>query len=347
MIVRVFSSGTSRGEAPVNYLLSDTDHTGQPRAVKPEVLDGHPATTIAVINAIDRKHKYVSGVMAFRADEHPSQKEIRQLVQSFKDTMLPGLKADQYNSLFVLHRDKGNTEIHFVVPMVQFFSTGTTRRLNIHPPGPRNLLLYEAFTQVSNHQLGYDQVVADPLRAALAGADRKNPHSAGKRRATRLLTAEIVKGIKSGQFHDREGLCAWLDDSLGVTVTRQGTNYLSVRMPGAAKAMRLKGPLFEQDADYRSLRAAKSGKPGTVSGKLTVPEFQEAQDRLQGLVAERRTFNVKADLTPRTLPRARTDGARPQIRNISRTTKITTKEKTMSTTQTRKIIEEALTCQAD
>ena len=154
MIVRVFNSGTSRGDAPVNYLLSDTDHTGQPRAVKPEVLDGHPATTIAVINAIDRKHKYVSGVMAFRADENPSTKEIRQLVQSFKDTMLPGLKADQYNSLFVLHRDKGNTEIHFVVPMAQFFSTGTTRRLNIHPPGPRNLLLYEAFTQVTNHQLG-------------------------------------------------------------------------------------------------------------------------------------------------------------------------------------------------
>ena len=73
MIVRIFKSGTSSGEAPVNYLLSMKDHTGQPRDVAPEVLEGHPATTIAVINNIHRKHRYVSGVIAFRDDEKPTR----------------------------------------------------------------------------------------------------------------------------------------------------------------------------------------------------------------------------------------------------------------------------------
>ena len=43
------------------------------RDVAPEVLQGHPATTIAVIDAIQRKHRYVSGVFAFRNDEIPSR----------------------------------------------------------------------------------------------------------------------------------------------------------------------------------------------------------------------------------------------------------------------------------
>jgi len=66
VIVRIFKLGTSNGEAPVNYLLSMKDHTGQPREVAPEVREGHPATAIAVINGIQRKHRYVSGVLVFR-----------------------------------------------------------------------------------------------------------------------------------------------------------------------------------------------------------------------------------------------------------------------------------------
>jgi len=56
--------------------------------------------------------------------------------------------------------------------------------------------------------------------------------------------------------------------------TRQGQDYLSVKMPGATKAMRLRGPLFEAGTDYRSLAPPKSGKPGTIM--LTVPEYQKA-----------------------------------------------------------------------
>jgi hypothetical protein len=152
MIVRVFKAGISCGESPVNYLMSDRDHTGQPRAVAPEVLEGSPDLTVAVINGIQRKHKYVSGAIAFRDNEQPTREQMRDVIRSFKQTVCPALGPEHFNSLFVLHRDKGNTEIHFVVPMTEM-TTG--KRMNIHPPGQQNIRLYEVFTQVMNHRLGY------------------------------------------------------------------------------------------------------------------------------------------------------------------------------------------------
>jgi len=326
VIVRIFKLGTSNGEAPVNYLLSMKDHTGQPRDVAPEVLEGHPATTIAVINAIHRKHRYVSGVLAFRDDEKPTRAQMYEVMDAFKKTVVPGLSDRQFNSLFVLHREKGNTEIHLVVPMIEF-ATGRGKRLNIHPPGARNLALYEAFTQVMNHKLGYGQVVPDPMRAAISVTDRKLPSSKGKRRSAHLLQHEIVQAVQAGQVNNRKELVQWLDEALGVTATREGRDYLSVKMPGATKAMRLRGPLFEADTDYRSLAQPKRGKPGTVM--LTVPEYQKALASLDTLVSERRAFNIKAYLTPRTSPRTQGAGSASATLKPANFTRATTKEKPM------------------
>lgn len=89
MIVRIFNSGTSGGESPVRYLLSGTDHAGQKRFVDPEVLSGSPDLTIAAINTITRKHKYVSGAIAFRDQEQPSREQIMNIIGRFKETVLP------------------------------------------------------------------------------------------------------------------------------------------------------------------------------------------------------------------------------------------------------------------
>lgn len=58
MIVRFFKTGISRGEAPINYLLGNTDHKGDQRIGQPEVLEGIPELTVDLINGIQRKNKY-------------------------------------------------------------------------------------------------------------------------------------------------------------------------------------------------------------------------------------------------------------------------------------------------
>jgi hypothetical protein len=228
MMVRIFKSGTSRGESPVNYLLSDVDHQGDERDIAPEILEGSPATTISVINSISRKHKYVSGVIAFRDEEKPTREQMYEVMDAFKASVLPGLQPEQYNNLWVLHREKGNTELHFVVPMVEL-TTG--RRLNIHPPGDRNLALYESFSQVMNQALGYGQIVSDPLKMDLSNFEYKAPAGAEGKRQANALQKEIGQAIKSGTVNNREELCQFLDHALGCTITRKGKNYLSVQLP--------------------------------------------------------------------------------------------------------------------
>lgn len=335
MIVRIFSSGISKGEGPVNYLLSDTDHTGKSRAVKPEVLEGSPSTTVDIINTIDRKWKYVSGVIAFRHNEQPTQTQMLEILRKFKSTFCAGLAPDQFNSLFVLHRDKGNTEIHFVVPMIELI---TGKRLNIHPPGQKNQDLYEAFTKVVNHEMGYEQVIPDQLKLISADHTLKSPEFKENHRKTRVLEQYIQKAVKSGLVSNRNELCQWLDHELGVTVTRQGKDYISVKLTQNTKAHRLRGPLFEAQANYRDILAVS--RKSSLLVRLTSTEYQEQKNRLHQLTADRCVFHQATYSQHRPV---RLGGEK--IININThhsLPKTTTKEKTMNTSNTNKIIKEAL-----
>ncbi|KGU63225.1 relaxase/mobilization nuclease domain protein [Burkholderia pseudomallei MSHR983] len=295
MIVRIFNSGTSGGEAPVRYLLSDTDHAGQKRSVEPVVLAGSPDLTIATINTITRKHKYVSGAIAFRDQEQPSREQIMDIIGRFKETVCPGLDARHYNSLFILHREKGNSEIHFVVPSLEL-TTG--RRLSIHPPGPRNIALYDAFTKVMNHELGYEQVIPDPLKLALSDFERKVPEGQRDRSNKLHLHKHLARAIRRGEITNRDQLCQHLEEQFGVTITRKGVDYISVKFPGSQKAKRMRGSLYRADADYMQLVDLYRRPP---PARLTDAEYRQHKTALTELVAERKQFFSAAYLQPKQL----------------------------------------------
>lgn len=324
MIVRVFNAGISRGESPVNYVTGDRDHTGQMRSARPEVLEGSPELTIAVINGIQRKHKYVSGAIAFRDSERPSREQMRDIIRSFKQTVCPGLGPENVNALFVLHRDKGNTEIHFIVPMVEM-TTG--RRMNIHPPGQQNIRLYEAFTQMTNDRFGYAQVTPDPLKLALSDFERYTADGKRDHSSKLYLHRRLTKAIRTGQIADRDQLCDFLSSEYGVEITRKGSDYLSMKFPGAEKAKRFRGPLYRADADYRQI--VMQARDNRQEHRLSPAEFQRARDTLHQLIEERRQFNVRAYLTPRMLRSQQLQLRRQaQQQSVSQPT-ITTKENTM------------------
>ncbi|AXK66455.1 relaxase/mobilization nuclease domain-containing protein [Burkholderia sp. IDO3] len=324
MIVRVFNAGISRGESPINYLMGDRDHTGQPRSVAPEVMDGNPDLTVAVINGIQRKHKYVSGAIAFRDNEQPTREQMREVIQSFKQTVCPGLGSRNVNALFVLHRDKGNTEIHFVVPMTEM---QTGRRMNIHPLGQQNIRLYEAFTQVTNHRLGYAQVVPDPLKLALSDFERYTADGRRDRSNKLYLHRRLTKAIRTGQIADRDQLCYFLSSEYGVEITRKGKDYLSMKFPGAEKAKRFRGPLYRADADYQQI--VIQARDDRQEHRLSPTEYRQTRDTLQQLVEARRQFNVRAYLMPRVLRSERLQQRREaQLQSVFQPT-ITTKESAM------------------
>lgn len=333
MIVRIFKSGLSNGESPVIYLLGNTDHAGNERAVKPEILEGNPQTTIAIINSIQRKYKYISGCISFRDSEKPSRAQLYEVIDDFKKTFCPGLTSDNYNSLFVLHQDKGNTEVHFVFANQELKSM---RRLNIHPPGQKNIQFFESFVKINNHKLGYAQVIADPLKIAFTDFERKTPEARQDKSNKRWIQQSIIKAIKSGEIKSRDDLCKHLDENLGITVTRQGKNYMSVKLPGAMKAVRLRGPLYSDNTDYQSLitKSIASKQPYYLSPT----EFKAEQIKLDSFIYEREHFNIKAYLTPRPTRRL----AKHTYPKPITTTRRTTMTKNTHLAIMKKIILEAL-----
>ncbi len=303
MIVRIFKSGVSNGESPVKYLLGNTDHAGNVRAVKPEVLEGSPQTTIDVINSIQRKYKYISGCISFRDSEKPTRSKLYEIIDDFKKTFCPGLNGDNFNSLFVLHQDKGNTEIHFVFPNQILANSphGSGRRFNIHPPGKQNIQFFESFVKVTNHKFGYAQVIPDPLKIAFTDFERKTPEGRKDKSNKRWIQQSIIKAIHKGDIKSRDDLCKHLDENLGVTVTRQGKDYLSVKLPGALKAKRLRGALYGEDANYQEL--IKQSIASKQPYYLSPTEFKAEQIKLNDFIQAREQFNIKAYLTPRPMRR--------------------------------------------
>ena len=270
------------------------DHNGAIRSVAPEVLEGDPQLTIDLINLIERKHKYTSGVISFREEEKPTEKQMKQIMNDFRKSFLPGLDKNNFNDLWVIHRDKKNVEMHFLVVMDEIKSG---KRINICPPGKGTQEHFHTFTQVQNHKNDWYQVIADPLRAALSGFEAKT-HTGEKSKAFKNKFAEKVSNqILNGKIENREQLIDFLKEHK-FEVPRIGQDYISIKMPSELKARRLKGPMFVEGANYADL--VKQHHASKIPTKLTDSEYKEVNAKLTDFISARLAFNTKAYLTPKT-----------------------------------------------
>ena len=311
MIVRFFNTGTDNGEAPVNYLLSSHSHDGQERAHKPELLEGSPALTISVINGIQRKYKYASGCLAFRSTEQPTRAELLHILDQFKKVVAPGLEADQFNALFVLHREQPDKatglegfHIHFVLPMTLLGGQNSKgkslagKRWNPHPPGEQTIEVMSLFTSIVNHENGWKQVHEKPTRLGMDSFWRKAKHYTQKQKSE-LLHAEVLKAVKSGTVNDRRELMVFMEDTLGLTVTRASEKSVSIKFPGTPRAIKLKGALYEHDSNYAEIKAKQQ------RASFGDEEFSEAKQRLEQLLTIRA---VHITDTPKTIRKERVYG---------------------------------------
>lgn len=293
MIVRFFNTGTGNGEAPVNYLLSAHSHNGKERAHKPELLEGSPALTISVINGIQRKYKYASGCLAFRSTEKPTRAELLHILDQFKKVMAPGLEPDQFNALFVLHREQPDKatglegfHIHFVLPMTLLGGQNSKgkslagKRWNPHPPGVQTIEVMSLFTSIVNHENGWKQVLEKPTRLGMDSFWRKAKHYTQKQKSE-LLHVEVLKAVKSGVVNDRRELMVFMEDTLGLTVTRASDKTVSIKFPGTPRAIKLKGALYEHDSIYAEIKAKHQ------RASFGDEEFSAAKKRLEQLLTIR------------------------------------------------------------
>lgn len=277
---------------PVGYLLSDKDWTGKPRSVKPEILMGDKFSVELSIAENHRKFKYTSGVLSFADNEKPTEDQINDVCLKFLDTFLPGQAQDNVPYLFVAHRDKGNLEIHYVVARAWNLENGKTKAFNMAPPGKESLQLQNDFVATTNHELGFNQIAPNPLKAAFNQFDRLDTQES-KNRTTfkKKMSSSIGSLILKGEFKNRNDLIDFLKEN--GTVTRVGNDYISFKLPKQKKAIRLKGEMFKDGADYSKLiqdyKHYRNGK--AVGIQLNEKQYDEINTRLKNSIQARTEWN--------------------------------------------------------
>lgn len=302
MIISFFNHGKGSSKGPIQYVLGEKDAQGKLREPPPELISGDPDMTAMCIDMTQRKHKYTSAVIAFRDSENPTPEQRSKILQSFRDSYFAGLKENQYSMIVVEHKDKGNVEWHIIIANTEL-STG--RQLNVDPPGKFAKQFSRDWQAYWNDQLGYDQVVEDPLKAHLSkfdylaqkfekGVDKKTDDKIAESQ-TRIkikeFTAEKIAGwIKKGKIKTRNELVEKLREG-GIEVTREGKEYISIKFPNQKKATRLEGPIFQKDAYYPSLLKQFEEMPKKV--KISPVEKIQVVNRLKQAVNYRAEFNAK------------------------------------------------------
>ena len=106
MLVKFLARGTGSATAAADYLLGERDAAGQPREGV-EVLRGDPRQVAAMADALEFKHKYTSGVIAWAPDDLPTDAQIGAVLDEFEKTAWAGLEPDRYAWTAVLHREEG------------------------------------------------------------------------------------------------------------------------------------------------------------------------------------------------------------------------------------------------
>ena len=261
MIVSTFKTGTGKASGPINYLLHKRDR--DPAA---EVFEGDKKLLTVLIDSNQRKFKYSSGVIAFRDNEQPTEEQLREIVRAFEKTFKPSLESDRVPLLWVLHRDKGNLELHFLAPM-QDAKTG--KQFNICPPGKAFQQMYRDFQAVANHRYGWEQVPTNLLRSEFNRFDEQA-------QLKEQFCDKVPRLAKSGKLKSRQDLLEWLKPQ-GFTVTRLGKDYVSLKHDTQKKAFRLKGPAFSEGADYQALLS--------ISEAATQPSDDEIKKAMARLVS--------------------------------------------------------------
>ena len=271
MIVKFFRRGQGSGAGPLNYLLGgkDTPREGA------KVLYGDPKLTEQLINTTPYKQKYKSGVLSFTEDATRfTDKQKKDLMQRFEETLFVGLEPDQYDILWVEHTDKGGRlELNFVIPCQELRSG---KRLQPFYAGA-DLVRVNAFKNIINQEYGLTDP-NDPERKRLTNpyvnnAPRPTPFDKpSKSKEKEKEDDEIIanpestfalkeaidrkmrRSLAEGSLNNRSSVLYSLE-GMGLTIKRATKSSISVAHPNMKRNVRLKGAFYEEGFQALAERA--------------------------------------------------------------------------------------------
>lgn len=238
MIFKTFKNGvkgSSRsGANAFNYLLGVNRDRDNAR-----ILYGNEHDTLAIIDNLEYKNLYGSGVLSFE-ENNISEEDKYNIIESFEKCLFPSMEKQQYNIVWIEHRDKGRLELNYIIPM-QELSTG--KFLEVYMSS-RDYERVKSWQEIINYE--YELTSPDEHTKKRFYELPKNL-SKDRQKATEEISIYFQNKVLNGLLCNREEIINELQ-SKGYEVTRQTKSSISIKTKEHG-TLRLKGEIFKSEFD--------------------------------------------------------------------------------------------------
>ncbi|WP_121098526.1 relaxase/mobilization nuclease domain-containing protein, partial [Helicobacter pylori] len=224
----------------VNYLLNERVKQGTAR-----VLKGDANLTKSLLLSLTQKHKACVGCLSFEEPDIDENLK-HELIESFETALLTEKMQGRYNILWVEHTDKGRLELNFVIPRIDlitqkaftpYYHSADITRIDIWKDYTN---LKHAFTNPKDLEKQHN----------IQQHQTKNPQNKELLKTYEKLD-KLIQDNLGKLFNSRADIINFLKDNQ-CEVTRQGKDYISVKLPNEPKAKRLKG--FYYHETFRTIK---------------------------------------------------------------------------------------------
>ncbi len=229
------NQGGGDGDGSVNYLLNERVKQGTAR-----VLKGDANLTKSLLISLTQKHKACVGCLSF---EEPNIDESLkyELMESFENALLTQEMQGRYNILWVEHIDKGRLELNFVIPRIDlitqkaftpYYHSADITRIDIWKD---YINLKHVFTNPKDLEKQHN----------MQCHNTKTPQGKAIFKNYKELDNYLYNAVTQGLLNSRAEIIELLQAS-NYEITRQGKDYISVKLPNQQKAKRLKGIIYDE-----------------------------------------------------------------------------------------------------
>ncbi len=241
MLVKFWGTkqGGGDGDGSVNYLLNERVKQGTAK-----VLKGDANLTKSLLLSLTQKHKACVGCLSF--EESNIDESLKyELMESFENALLTESMQNRYNILWVEHTDKGRLELNFVIPKIDL---GRQKAFNpyYHKVDLKRIDTWKDCINLKHNFTNPKDLEKQQI---------SNYHNTKTPQGKELLETyekldKLIQDNLGKLFNSRDDIINFLKDNQ-CEVTRQGKDYISVKLPNEPKAKRLKG--FYYHETFRSI----------------------------------------------------------------------------------------------
>ncbi|OOQ18120.1 molybdopterin-guanine dinucleotide biosynthesis protein MobA [Helicobacter pylori] len=229
------NQGGGDGDGSVNYLLNERVEQGTAK-----VLKGDANLTKSLLLSLTQKHKACVGCLSF--EESNIDESLKyELMESFENALLTQEMQNRYNILWVEHTDKGRLELNFVIPKIDL------ERQKAFNPYYHKVDLKRIDTWQNVVNLKYTFTNPKDLKKQQISNyhNTKTPQGKAIFKNYKELDNYLYNAVTQGLLNSRAEIIELLQAS-NYEITRQGKDYISVKLPNQQKAKRLKGIIYDE-----------------------------------------------------------------------------------------------------